>query len=218
VSHLSVALDQRAVLHDASLAVGPGEVVAPCGGSTPLRALGGMLPGRTTPDPRRIAYLPQGARCAWGLTVWQVAALGRIPHHDHAAAPVDKALQLCGIEPLRGTRVDRISGGGARRAMLARVFATEPEVQLLDGPTADLYPAASHAIICRLRATAQAGSTVIAVLHALDLALRDADRVVVLTDARTAADLPAAQTRQAAAAAFRLPFGVDPSPRLLPPR
>ena len=109
--------------------------------------------------------------------------------------------------------------------MLARAFATEPEVFLLDEPTADLDPAASHAIMRLLRATADAGRTVVVVLHALDLALRYAHRVVVLADGRVAADLPADQALPAAAAAFGLPFGADPDTaaaaamlmRLLPP-
>jgi ABC-type cobalamin/Fe3+-siderophores transport system ATPase subunit len=126
-------------------------------------------------------------------------------------------LQLCGIEALRCARVDRISGGEARRAMLARTFATEPEVFLLDEPTADLDPAASHAIMRLLRTTADAGRTVVVVLHALDLALRYAHRVVVMADGLVTADLPADEALPAAAAAFGLPFGTDPAARLLPP-
>jgi iron complex transport system ATP-binding protein len=222
LSHASVALNGRAVLHDVSFAAGPGELVALCGPngagkSTLLRALAGLLPDTIASDPRRVAYLPQGARCAWGMTVEQVASLGRIPHRDNAVAPVTKALELCGIVALRATRVDRISGGEARRAMLARVFATEPEVFLLDEPTADLDPAASHAIMRLLRTTADAGRTAVVVLHAVDLALRYAHRVVVLADGRVAADLPAEQALSAAAAAFGIPFGTDAEPRLLPP-
>ena len=222
VSHLSAALGGRIVLHDVSLTVATNELVALCGPngagkSTLLRAFAGLLPDTGPPDPRRIAWLPQGAHSAWGLTVEQVAALGRIPHRDNAAAPVTKALELCGIEALRTTRVDRISGGEARRAMLARVFASAPEVLLLDEPTADLDPAASHAIMRLLRTTADAGRTVVVVLHALDLALRYAHRVVVLADGRVTADLPADQPLPAAAAAFGLPVGADPTPRLLPP-
>jgi iron complex transport system ATP-binding protein len=222
VSQLSVVLGGRRVLHDVSLAAGAGELVALCGPngagkSTLLRALAGLLPDTPAPDPRLVAYLPQGARCAWGLTVEQVAALGRIPHRDAATGPVIEALRQCGILALRMTRVDRISGGEARRAMLARVFATEPDVFLLDEPTADLDPAASHDVMRLLRVTADAGRTVVVVLHALDLALRYAHRVVVLADGRVAADLPAADALPAAAAAFGLAFGIDPEPRLLPP-
>ena len=222
VSHLTLALGWRTVLHDVSLTVAQGELVALCGPngagkSTLLRGLAGLLPATPATDPRRVAWLPQGARSTWGLTVEQVAALGRIPHRDDAVAPVTKALQLCGIEALRSARVDRISGGEARRAMLARAFATEPEVFLLDEPTADLDPAASHAIMRMLRATADSGRSVVVVLHAIDLALRYAHRVVVLVDGRITADLPATEALPAAAAAFGLPIGVDPAPRLLPP-
>ena len=102
LSHAFVALGGRAVLHDVSFAAEPGELVALCGPngagkSTLLRALAGLLPGTASRDPRRIAYLPQGARCAWGLTVEQVVGLGRIPHRDAAAEPVTNALELCGI-------------------------------------------------------------------------------------------------------------------------
>ncbi len=223
VSRLTVELGGRSVLHDVSVSVGRGELVALCGPngagkSTLLRALAGLLPSTAKPDPRRVAYLPQGARCAWGLTVQQVAALGRIPHRDNFAAPVTKALELCGIVALCTARIDRISGGEARRAMLARAFATEPEVFLLDEPTADLDPAAAHAIMRLLRTTADGGRSVVVVLHALDLALRYAHRVVVLSAGRVSADLPANQALPAAAAAFGLPFGADAEPRLLPPR
>jgi iron complex transport system ATP-binding protein len=222
IAHQTVALAGRTVLHDVSLAVGAGEMIALCGPngagkSTLLRALAGLLPDTVPRDPRRVAWLAQGARSAWGLTVEQIAALGRIPHRDRAAAPITKALELCGIVALRAARVDRISGGEARRAMLARAFATEPDVFLLDEPTADLDPAAAHAIMRLLRATADAGRSVVVVLHALDLALRYAHRVVVLAGGRVTADLPAGEALPAAAVAFGLRFGPDPEPRLLAP-
>jgi ABC-type hemin transport system ATPase subunit len=68
-----------------------------------------------------------------------------------------------------------------------------------------------------LRVTADDGRTVVVVLHALDLALRYAHRVVVMADGRVTADLPSDQALPAAAAAFGLPFGTDPAARLLPP-
>jgi iron complex transport system ATP-binding protein len=217
----TVELGGRTVLHAVSLALRPGAFVALCGPngagkSTLLRALAGLLPGGT-PDPRRIGFLPQGARAAWGLTVAEVAALGRIPHRDAATAPVEAALARCGIAQMRARRVDRLSGGEARRAMLARVFATDPEIFLLDEPTADLDPRAAHEIAALLAETAHGGRIVVAVLHALDLALHHADRMVVMQDGRITADDAPLAALPAAAAAFGLPWGTDPAPRLLPP-
>lgn len=218
---LSVSLDGRRVLHDVSFAARPGELVALCGPngagkSTLLRALAGLLPGGT-PRPRRVAYLPQGARCAWGLTVAQVAALGRIPHGDDAAAPVERALAACGLSGLRDRRIDRLSGGQGRRAMLARAFATEPDAFLLDEPTADLDPRSAHEIMALLAATARGGRAVVVVLHALDLALRHAGRMVVMREGRIVSDAAPEAALPEAAAAFGLPWGIDPLPRLLPP-
>ena len=200
-----VRLGGHDVLHDIAFAAA-GEMVALCGPngsgkSTLLRALAGLLPEGSTPDPRRVAYLPQGARCAWGMTVAEVAALGRIPHGDNDPAPVERALLACGLDGLRAERVDRISGGQARRAMLARVLATEPNVLLLDEPTADLDPAAAHEMMALLRRFAGQGGCVL----------------VVLLGGRIVADAPAHSVLPAAASAFGLPWGVDPSPRLLSP-
>ncbi len=210
------------MLRDVDVTVAPGLLLAICGPNgagktTLLRALAGLLPGTAAPDPRRVAYLPQGARCAWSLTVAQVAALGRIPHRDRAPEPVERALAECGIAALRDARIDRVSGGEARRAMLARAFATDPEAFLLDEPTADLDPAAQHDIMGLLRRTARAGRAVAVVLHALDLVRHYADRALVLAEGRIVFDGPAQFALPHAARAFGLRWGVDPEPRLLPP-
>jgi iron complex transport system ATP-binding protein len=216
--------DGTVVLRDVAFAAAAGELVALCGPNgagktTLLRALAGLGPDgvRPPPDPRRVAYVPQGARSAWGLTVAEIVGLGRIPHRDSAIAPVAAAMEACGIAHLASRRIDRVSGGEARRAMLARALATEPDVLLLDEPTADLDPAAAHAVLALLRRVADEGRAVVAVLHVIDLALRYAHRAVVLSGSGIAADLPAEDALPAAAAAFGLPFGPDPTPRLLPP-
>ncbi len=127
-------------------------------------------------------------------------------------APVAAALAACGIAALRDRRVDRLSGGENRRAMLARVFATDPETYLLDEPTADLDPRAAHEIAALLAATARGGRTVVAVLHDIDLALAHAGRMVVMREGRIVADAAPDAALPAAAAAFGLPFGTDPAP------
>lgn len=207
------------VLRDVTLRPERGVFLALCGpngaGKTSiLRALAGLVPGSMPPDPRRTAYLAQNARPAWPLTVGQIAALGRIPHGDTDQEAVEAALRRCGIEGLRDARIDRISGGEARRAMLARVFATQPGLFLLDEPTADLDPAASHAILRLLRATAERGAAVVAVLHAVELAAEHAHRIAIVDRGRIAACLPAPEALAAAAAVFGMRAGTGP--RLLP--
>ncbi len=221
IAHLDVSLAGRPVLHDVSFDAAPGELVALCGPngagkSTLLRALAGVLPGGV-PDPRRVALLEQGARTSWNLTVRQVATLGRIPHGDAAPPAVTRAMERCGILALADRPMDSLSGGQARRAMLARAFATEPAVFLLDEPTADLDPRAAHEIMALLAATAREGAAVVVVLHALDLAVRHATRLVVMEAGRIVADAAPALALPAAARAFGLPYGVDPTPRLLSP-
>jgi iron complex transport system ATP-binding protein len=194
VSGLSVSLGGRPVLRNVSFTAGAGELVAlvgpnGAGKTTLLRALAGVLPeapGR--PDPRRVAYLPQGARCAWGLTVRQVAALGRLPFGGRDDGQVAAALHRCGVLDLAERRIDQVSGGQARRAMLARALAGGPRVLLLDEPVADLDPPACHAVMRLLREFAAAGGAVVTVLHALELAVAYAGRMVVLADGAVAAD------------------------------
>jgi len=217
-----IALSGVTVLHDIAFQAREGEMVALCGPNgagktTLLRALAGLLPGLPVPDPRRVAYLPQGARSAWGLTVAETVALGRLPHGNTNPDPIDRAMRLCGVADLRDARIDRISGGQARRAMLARVVATEAKVLLLDEPTADLDPDAAHAIMTLLAGLARDGAAIVVVLHALDLVRDYADRAVLMRDGRIVVDVPGGEIIAHAAAAFGLPWGLDPRPRLLRP-
>ena len=219
LEHFSLRPGGKTVLRDVSLAPVAGEFLALCGpngaGKTSiLRALAGLAPGRAAPDPRHVAYLAQNAHASWALTVEQIATLGRIPHGDAAREPVERALLRCGVAALRDSRIDRISGGEARRAMLARVFATEPAMFLLDEPTADLDPAASHAILRLLRETAEAGACVVAVLHAVELATAYAHRIAIVEQGRVTAVLPAAEALAPAATAFGM--RIDTGPRLSP--
>jgi iron complex transport system ATP-binding protein len=100
--------------------------------------------------------------------------------------------------------------------MLARVLATEARVLLLDEPTSDLDPAAAEALMVLLRRQADGGVAVVVVLHAVDLAMRHAGRVVVMRGGAIVADGAPGEVLEAAAAAFGMRVGSDPAPRLLP--
>lgn len=225
--NLSVAAGGRAILHDITLSLAPGEFLALCGPngagkSTLLRALAG-IGAKPAPDPRQVAYVEQGARAAWPMTIGEVAALGRIPHRDRNEAAIGGALARCGVLHMRDRRIDQVSGGQARRAMLSRALATEPAVLLLDEPVADLDPAAAHEIMHLLAGIARAGGTVVAVLHALDLARHYASRMVVLAAGRIVADAPPDAALPHAAAAFGMTViertvpVLEPMPPACPP-
>ena len=150
-------------------------------GGQELRAIG------RTELARRRAYLPQRAAVEWPISVERVVALGLLPSLPvfgdlpaRLQPAIERALAECDIADLRDRPATQLSGGELARVMLARAIVGDPELLIVDEPTAGLDP--RHAIDAarRLRARADAGRTVIVAIHDLDLALRFADDVVAV--------------------------------------
>jgi iron complex transport system ATP-binding protein len=208
---LDVTLAGRGVLHDVSLALSPGHLVAlvgpnGAGKTTLLRALAGLVPSEGSihvggdalssltlrERARRFAYLPQGHIVHWPLPARDIVALGRYPHGATDPArltPGDgdavlRAMQAADVVDLGGRRVTELSGGERSRVALARVFAVEAPVILADEPTSSLDPRHQIAVMKTLRAAADKGTLVIVVTHDLGIAARFADIVLVLSDGR----------------------------------
>jgi iron complex transport system ATP-binding protein len=193
-----------------SAALRPGHVTAICGPngagkSSLLEAFAGLLlpeQGEVTLDgaplasfhsrerAKRIGYLPQHGEIAWDLAVRGLAELGRLPHGDRAAAPVECALAALDLAGLAERPVSTLSGGERARALLARVLAGEPGWILADEPLAALDLAHQLALLGHLRRAADGGTGVVLVLHDLALAMNHADRVLVLEGGRVVADGP----------------------------
>lgn len=95
-------------------------------------------------------------------------------------------------------RCDQLSGGQLQRVGIARVLYQGAELMLADEPVSALDPALSQATVQLLvqEATTR-NTTLVASLHAVDLALRNFERIVGIRDGRVAFDLPAAQVSQA---------------------
>ena len=101
---------------------------------------------------------------------------------------VAEALATVGIAHLRDRAPYRLSGGEKRAAGIATILSMEPDILVLDEPTAGLDPRARRRVIQLLRGF---DHTRIVTSHDLDMVLDVCSRVIVLADGRVAADGPA---------------------------
>ncbi|MEW9533461.1 ABC transporter ATP-binding protein [Microbispora sp. NPDC049125] len=178
-----------------------------CGKSTLLRALGRLLRpsgGQVLLDGRRIdglparevarvlGVLPQAPVAPEGLTVADLVARGRHPHQawyrqwsrDDEAA-VAEALERTGLLDLADRPLDELSGGQRQRAWISMALAQGTDLLLLDEPTTFLDLAHQIEVLELIgRLHAEAGKTVVMVLHDLNLAARYAGRLVAMKDGR----------------------------------
>lgn len=144
----------------------------------------------------RVGAMLQEARAVPRVTVRELVSFvaGRYP----APLPVAEALELAGIGELAGRRVDRLSGGQTQRVRFAVALAGNPELLVLDEPTAALDVEARHAFWASMRARARHGRTVLFSTHYLEEADAHADRIVVVDHGRIVADGTAEQLKRAA--------------------
>ncbi|MFF8732446.1 ABC transporter ATP-binding protein [Streptomyces sp. NPDC015171] len=205
VDRLRVALDRTPILHGVSLQAREGDIVGlvgpnGSGKSTLLRAVYRSLRpaegvvrvgdddvwalSARTAARRTAAVLQDATGDTTGLTVTEIVALGRAPHHgllgrdgaeDHRA--VAEAVDRCGVRPYADRDFASLSGGERQRVLLARALAQDPRLLVLDELTNHLDTRARFELLDLIRAT---GVTTLAVLHDLDLAARLCDHLVVL--------------------------------------
>ncbi|WP_326649629.1 ABC transporter ATP-binding protein [Streptomyces sp. NBC_01750] len=102
--------------------------------------------------------------------------------------PVAEALELAGLTELADRRADRLSGGQVQRVRFAVALAGNPELIILDEPTAALDVEARHAFWRSMRGYAERGNTVLFSTHYLEEADDNADRIVVVDHGRIVAD------------------------------
>ncbi|MFC3500767.1 metal ABC transporter ATP-binding protein [Micromonospora krabiensis] len=193
VEHGAVGYDGRPVLRDVSLTVTAGEVVAVLGAngsgkSTLIRAVLGLVPltaGSVTlfgrPQRRfrqweRIGYVPQRLGAGGGVpaTVREVVASGRLARRGILRPPgaadraaVDTALRAVGLADRAGDPVATLSGGQQQRTLIARALAGQPELLVLDEPTAGVDATSQDAFAGALRDFVAGGGTVLLVAHEL---------------------------------------------------
>ena len=210
VHDVTLGYGDRVVVSGLDLAVAPGKVTAIVGAnasgkSTLLRAMARLMTPRTgrvlydgsdihrlpTKEvARALGLLPQSPIAPEGITVADLVARGRHPHQgilgrwsgaDETA--LVEALSMTGTTDLADRPVDELSGGQRQRVWIAMALAQETDVLLLDEPTT--YLDVSHQIDVLDLLTDlnhSRGTTIVMVLHELNLAARYADQLVTMVD------------------------------------
>lgn len=176
-----------------------------CGKSTLLRGLarllrpshgaclldGQAIHQRPTREVARVlGLLPQQPVSPEGITVVDLVSRGRQPHRSALArwsaadeAAVAAALAMTGTLDLAARPVEELSGGQRQRVWIALALAQRPEILLLDEPTTFLDVAHQVDLLDLLHTLrAEQGTTVVMVLHDLNLAARYADHLVAMRD------------------------------------
>ncbi|MGA9749845.1 MAG: ABC transporter ATP-binding protein [Nocardioides sp.] len=234
--------DKREVVHGIDLDVPSGAVTVVvgangCGKSTLLRGLGRLLKptsGRVTLDGRDVSaigtrrlaaelgLLPQQPVAPEGITVGDLVGRGRYPHQgpfrrwtSDDSAIVAHALAATGTHELADRRMDELSGGQRQRVWIAMALAQQTDVLLLDEPTTYLDVAHQIEVLDLLASVnRERGTTIVMVLHDLNLAARYADHLVVMTEGRVLTEGVPAQvlTEETVRAAFGLSCVVVPDP------
>jgi branched-chain amino acid transport system ATP-binding protein len=196
------------ILNGVAVQVGPGEligIIGPngAGKSTMLKALFGLIPVRSgrvllqgediTGLPahelvqRGIGYVPQNRNVFQTLSVRENLEMGMFLRPKDTARRMDDVLSLFPrLAERRKQRAGSLSGGERQMLAMARAMMMEPQVLLLDEPSAGLSPALQDQVFVRAKQVNATGVTVIMVEQNAARCLQICDRAYVLDQGRNA--------------------------------
>ena len=208
--HLSVGYRRRVVLANLNLSAAGCELVAligrnGLGKSTLLRTIAGLQPASSGEITIAGKPLEQYSRSELAevlsivstdpvgvshLTVRQLVSFGRFPYTnwigkltEEDTGLVEEAMQLVGIRSLADKNLHEISDGERQRAMIARALAQDTHLILLDEPTAFLDLPNRYELVHLLqRLTRTKRKTILFSTHDLNIAMREADKLWLITD------------------------------------
>jgi ABC-2 type transport system ATP-binding protein len=112
------------------------------------------------------------------------------------APSTEELLAVAGLTDVAKTKVNKLSGGEAKRARFAFAMAGRPELLVLDEPTAAMDVAGRQTFWTAMRRYAESGHAIVFATHYLEEADAYADRVVVVANGRVIADGPTAEIKK----------------------
>ena len=212
---LSFSYGKREAIQRVSLSLHSREVlglIGPNGSgkTTLLKLLAGILPSPSCPVlygkralnsfsrrelSRHITFVSQEMSLSFPFTVREVVALGRTPYLGRFAPEtaqdkiaIETALQETDLSELAERPLATLSGGEQKRAFLARAFAQQANIVLLDEPTSNLDLHYQLQIMKLITQMQTEGRSIIVALHDLTLAARFCSRLILLTSGQLIAD------------------------------
>lgn len=210
IRNLRAGYEGVEILHDVNLSAPSGGItviVGPngCGKSTLLKSIAGInqprggsirLNGKElcSLPPRELAqhaaYLAQNRQVP-EITAERLVLHGRFPYLSYPRRYrredlqiARRAMETMGISGLARRELHTLSGGQRQKVYIAMALAQDTPVVLMDEPTTFLDIAHQYQMMREARALADGGKTVVLVLHDIALALKYADRIVVMRDGR----------------------------------
>ncbi|NUL46844.1 ABC transporter ATP-binding protein [Cellulosimicrobium funkei] len=150
----------------------------------------GSAPGQSVRDGRVGAVLQTGG-LLYDLTVRETVSMVAACHPRHI--PVQSALERAGAAGFSTRRVSKCSGGEQQRLRFALALLTEPDLLLLDEPTAGMDVRARKEFWETMQAEAERGRTVVFATHFLQEAADFADRIVLMRAGQVVLDGPVDQ-------------------------
>jgi iron complex transport system ATP-binding protein len=217
IQSLSCGYGERKVLHQIDLTVREGEMVGilgpnGSGKTTLLLAISGILPAQSGTVrvagselkavtshwcATRIASVPQHPTISFPFKCLSVVLMGRYPHlsrwGEYTGRDMDVALDVMeetNTLHLAQRPIDHVSGGEAQMIMISRALAQETEVLLLDEATSSLDVSRKIQIFDLLGVRNRKGSTVLCVMHDLNLSALYCERLVFLKQGVVVSDGP----------------------------
>jgi ABC-2 type transport system ATP-binding protein len=210
LSGLSKSYGPVQAVRSLDLVIAPGEIVALLGpnGAGKTTTIDMML-GLTRPDSGSVTLFgqPPGEAVAHGIVGAMLQTGALIPHmrvrelvamvaslYPHPLG-TDEVLAVAGIADLADRQASKLSGGQQQRVRLALGLAGDPDLLLLDEPTAAIDVEGRHDFWVSMRSVAAQGKTIVFATHYLEEADTHADRIVLLARGTIVADGPATEIK-----------------------